>query len=211
MIDIAARPAPAPAAPVRWWLPLAVLVLGVGGGVLTEWAQGVLPDPWGAWANSVAAWCLVAFLVGALSGGARTAVAAAVATELLLVGSYYAAQSVQQLPVNGVTVVEWLVAGVVAGVVFGTAGRWWRQGSGRRATAGVAVVGGVLVMEGLYRAVRFPWQGSSGVVMVVAGVVLALLLSRSWRQRALVAGLLAAVVPLGWLATELVNAALAAH
>ncbi|WP_299951759.1 DUF6518 family protein [uncultured Modestobacter sp.] len=211
MIDTAARPVPAPAAPVRWWLPLAVLVLGIGGGVLTEWAQGVLPDPWGAWANSVATWCLVAFLVGAISGGVRTAIAAAVATELLLVGGYYAAQAVQLLPVNRVTVVEWLVAGVVAGVVFGTAGRWWRQGSGRQAAVAVAVVGGVLVMEGGYRAVRFPWQGSSGVVMVVAGALLALLLARSWRQRALVAGLLVAVVPLGWLAIELVNAALAAN
>lgn len=211
MIDTAARPAPAPAAPVRWWLPLAVLVLGVGGGVLTEWAQGVLPDPWGAWANSVAAWCLIAFLVGAISGGVRTAIAAAVATELLLVGGYHAAQSVQLLPVNRVTVVEWLLAGVVAGVVFGTAGQWWRRATGWRSTVAVAVAGGVLVTEGVHRAVRFPWQGSSGVVMVVAGALLALLLARSWRQRALVAGLLVAVVPLGWLATELVDAALSAN
>jgi hypothetical protein len=210
VIDTVDRPAPVPVAGHRWWLPVVVLLLGVGGGVLTEWAQGVLDDPWAAWANSVAAWCLVGALVGALSGGVRVAAAAAVATELLLVASYYAAQAVQLLPVDEVTVVEWLVAGVPAGVVFGTAGQWWRRGAGRSATVAAAVISGVLVMEGSYRAVAFPWQGSSGVVMAVVGVVLALLLGRSWRQRAAVLGLLVAVVPLGWLATELVNAALAA-
>ena len=210
MIDTVARPAPAPAPPLRWWLPLVVLLLGVGVGVGTEWAQGVLDDPWAMWANSVAAWCLAAFAVGALAGRVRWAVAAAVATELVLVGSYYTAQTVQLLPVDRVTVAGWLLAGVAAGVVFGTAGQWWRRGAGRRATVGAAVVSGVLVMEGLYRAVQFPWQGSSGVVMAVVGVALALLLGRSTRQRGAVLGLLVAVVPLGWLATELVNAAFAA-
>ena len=207
VIDTVRPTTPAPAAPQpRWWLPPVVLLLGVGVGVGTEWAQGVLGDPWAAWANSVAVWCLVAFAVGAVSGGPRVAAAAGVAVELLLVGSYYAAQAVQLLPVDRVTVAGWLVAGVVAGVVFGTAGHWWRRGAGRRATAAVALAAGVLMGEGLYRAVQFPWQGSSGAVMTGAGVVLALVLARSWRQRAVVLGLLVAVVPLGWLGTELVNA-----
>ena len=206
VIDTGLRPTPTPAAPTRWWLPFVVLLAGVGGGVLTEWAQGVLTDPWAMWANSVAAWCLVAVAVGALSGGPRVAVAAGVVVELLLVGGYYAAQAVQLLPVNGVTLAGWLVAGVLGGAVFGTAGHWWRYGDTRRATVGVALTSGVLVMEGLYRAVSFPWQGSSGVVMTAVGVALALLLGRSWRQRAVVLGLLLAVVPLGWLGLELTNA-----
>lgn len=205
VIDTAARPAPAPAAPVRWWLPIVVLLLGAGGGVLTEWAQGVLHDPWAMWANSIAAWCLVAFLVGALSGGPRVAIVAAVVTELLLVSGYYAAQAVQLLPVRGAVVVFWLAGGVLAGVVFGTAGWWWRRGEVRRAVVGAALISGVLVMEGVQRAVEFPWQGSSGAVMAVAGVVLGLLLGRSWRQRAVVLGLLLVVVPLGRLGLELAH------
>ena len=208
VIETAVRPTSA--GPLRLWLPAVVLLLGVGVGVGTEWAQGVLDDPWAMWANSVAAWCLPAALVGALAGGTRSATVAAVVTEVLLVASYYAAQSLQLLPVAGVTVAGWLLAGVAAGVVFGVAGQWWRSRDRRRATVGAALVSGVLVAEGLYRAVEFPWQGSSGVVMTVVGVVLGLLLGRSWAQRAAVLGLLVAVVPLAWLGTELVNAAFAA-
>ncbi|MGY1845667.1 DUF6518 family protein [Modestobacter sp. SYSU DS0875] len=197
------------AGPARWWLPLLVLVLGAGGGVATEWAQGALGDPWAAWANSVAAWCLPAFAVGALARRWRGAVTAAVATELLLVGGYYAAQAVQLLPVRPVTVVVWLVAGVAAGLVFGTAGWWWRSCGPRRAVAGVTLLAGVLVQEGVYRQVHFPWQGASGWVMVAAGLVVALL-ARTARQRLAVLGLLAVVVPAGWAGTELVNALLAA-
>ena len=208
VVESAVRPAPA--GPRHPWLPAVVLLLGVGVGVGAEWAQGVLDDPWAMWANSVAAWCLPAFLLGALSRGPRVAVAAGVATELLLVAGYYAAQAVQLLPVDRTTVVVWLAAGVLGGVVFGTAGHWWRRGGTREATVGAALVSGVLVVEGLYRAVSFPWQGSSGAVMAAAGLALALLLGRSWRQRAAVLGLLLAVVPLGWLGLELTNAVLAA-
>lgn len=185
---------------------LVVLLAGVGGGVLTEWLQGVLAGPWAAWANSVATWCLVAFAVGALSARARAAVLAGIAVELLLVGSYYVAQLAQELPVVPVTVAGWLLAGVVGGTVFGTAGRWWRAGQPPWALAGAALTSGVVVAEGLYRAVRFPWQGSAGVLMVAVGVALALLLGRSWRQRAVVLGALALVVPLGWLGTVVVDA-----
>ncbi|MBB3674891.1 DUF6518 family protein [Modestobacter versicolor] len=209
MIDTAPAPAEVTQTAPRWWLPVVVLLLGAGGGVLTEWLQGVLDDPWAAWANSVAAWCLPAFAVGALAGRVRVAVVAAVATELLLVGSYYVSQYAQLLPVDGVTVAGWLVAGVLAGVVFGVAGHWWRAGEPRTAVAGAALMSGAVVGEGLYRAVAFPWQGSSGAVMAAAGVVLAVLLGRTWRQRLTVLGLLAAVVPLAWLGTVVVDAAFA--
>ncbi|MGY1857631.1 DUF6518 family protein [Modestobacter sp. SYSU DS0290] len=202
-------PAPSRGQSARWWLPVLVLVVGAGGGVLTEWAQGELADPWAAWANSVAAWCLPAFAVGALARRWRGAVTAAVATELLLVGGYYAAQAVQLLPVRPGTVVVWLVAGVVAGLVFGTAGWWWRAGGPRRAVLGLALLAGVLVQEGAYRQVHFPWQGAAGWVMVAAGLAVALL-ARTWRQRLAVLGVLAVVVPAGWVGTELVNAVLGA-
>ena len=98
VVESAVRPAPA--GPRHPWLPAVVLLLGVGVGVGTEWALGVLDDPWAMWANSVAAWCLPAAVVGALAGGTRSATVAAVATEVLLVASYYAARSLQSLPVE---------------------------------------------------------------------------------------------------------------
>jgi hypothetical protein len=210
MIDTVPAPAAAARPQPRWWLPVVVLLVGVGGGVLTEWLQGELADPWAAWANSVATWCLVAAAVGALAGRVGLAAAAGVATELLLVGGYYAAQYAQLLPVRVGTVAGWLVAGVLAGTVFGVAGSWWRTGDRPRAVAGAALVSGVLVAEGLYRAVAFPWQGSAGAVMAAVGVALALVLGRTWRDRLTVLALLVAVVPLGWLGTQLVDAAFAA-
>jgi hypothetical protein len=200
----AGRPAPA------WALATVVLVLGIGGGVLTEHLQGVLEDPWAAWANSVAAWCLPAFAVGALAARPRAATAAGVGVELLLVSGYYAAQGAQGYPVVAATLVGWLGAGVIAGVLFGLAGSWWRASTPRLDTVGIALLSGVLVSEGLVRAVRFPWQGSSGVVMAAAGVLVAVVLGRSWRQRLVVVALLLLVVPLGLAGDALANQLFAA-
>ncbi|MGY2066574.1 DUF6518 family protein [Blastococcus sp. SYSU DS0619] len=197
--------------PAPWSvLALAVLVLGTGGGVLTEHLQGVLDGPWAMWANSVAAWCVPAFAVGALAVRVLVAAVAGVVTELLLVTSYYVTQSAQDVPHATSTAVGWLAAGVVAGMVFGIAGAWWRAGEGWRGSVAVALLAGVLVSEGLMRAVRFPWQGSSGVIMAAVGVVVALLLGRSWRQRLAALALLAVVVPLGLLGTEIVDRVFAA-
>ena len=181
-----------------WLVAAAVLVVGLGGGVLTEYLQGVLRDPWAMWANSVAAWVAVAFTAGAVAGRVRVAVAAGVAVQLLLTAGYYSAQVAQDLPVAWSTALGWAVAGVVGGAVFGTAGAWWRGGSTGKAVAGAALLGGVLVGEGLVRAVQFPWQGSSGVVMTSVGVAVVLLLGRTWRQRLLALAATAAVLPLGW-------------
>ncbi|TWH73239.1 hypothetical protein JD78_01762 [Modestobacter roseus] len=127
---------PAPSARTelaRWWLPVLVLVLGAGGGVLTERVQGALAGSWAHWGHAVAAWCLASFAVGALARRWRGAVAAAVATQLLLVVGFHAARAVQLLPVDEAAAVVWSVAGVAAGLVFGTVGWWWRAARQRLA------------------------------------------------------------------------------
>jgi ABC-type transport system involved in cytochrome c biogenesis permease subunit len=60
------------------------------------------------------------------------------------------------------------------------------------------------------RAVRFPWQGASGAIMITAGLLVALALGRSRRQRLVAVGFLAVVVPAGWAGTELVDQLFAA-
>jgi hypothetical protein len=132
------------------------------------------------------------------------------AVQFLLVTGYYVAQAVAGLPLSGSTVAGWLVAGTVAGVVFGTAGSWWRAADGWRAIAGSALVSGVFVAEGCLRAMRFPWQGASGATMIVAGLLAALVLGRTWRGRLVAVALLVVVVPVGWAGFELVNQLLAA-
>jgi hypothetical protein len=140
----------------------------------------------------------------------RVAAVAGVVAELLLVIGYYVTQSAQGVPHATATAVGWALAGIVAGIVFGVAGAWWRASGPPRSTAAVAVLAGVLVSEGLVRAVRFPWQGPSGVLMAAVGVALVVVLGRSWRERLVVAGLLVAVVPLGLLGVEIVDRLFAA-
>src|SRR3954452_7622683 len=83
-------------------VPLAglVLLLGVAGGVLTEVLQGVLDHPWAAWVDSIAVWAALAFPVGAIVGTSGAAAVAGVATETLLVVSFYAAQAAEGVPVS---------------------------------------------------------------------------------------------------------------
>lgn len=198
-------------APGAWWLAVIVVVLGLGGGALTQVAQGVLDDPWAAWANSIAAWCLPAFVVGALAVRRGRATAAGVVTLLLLVIGYYAMRLVAddiELPPER-TLLVWTLGAVAGGVVFGLAGAWWRAADVRLQVLGAALISAVLVGEGIQRQVMFPWQGNSGLIMVGAGIVLAFALARSTRQKALIPLLAAAVVPLGlagiWLTNYLIN------
>ncbi|WP_143278434.1 DUF6518 family protein [Blastococcus haudaquaticus] len=200
---VPAPPGPRPVPP--WVLGIVVVVLGAGVGALTEYLQGALDDPWAMWANSVAAWCVPAFAIGALAVRLPIAAAAGIATELLLVTAYYVTQSAQGVPHATSTAIGWALAAVVAGVVFGVAGAWWRGREPRRAVGGAALLAGVLVSEGLFRAVHFPWQGDSGVIMAGVGLVVAAVLGRSWGQRLAVVGLLVLVVPLGLLGIEGVN------
>jgi len=193
-------------------VPLAglVLLLGVAGGVLTEVLQGVLDHPWAAWVDSIAVWAALAFPVGAVAGTSGAAAVAGVATEALLVVSFYAAQAAEGYPVGERSVAFWLLAAVPGGVVFGVAGAWWRRADLWRQAAGTALLGGVFVVEGAVRWQQFPWQHDAGALMVAAGLVAPLLLGRSWRARLLGLAGVAVVLPLGTLGWQLTDAVLSA-
>ncbi|MFC8923821.1 DUF6518 family protein [Cellulosimicrobium sp. NPDC057127] len=208
----AARPAPVLApvpAPVPARVPLgraaAVLAAALALGVLTEWLQGVLVDPWAMWANSVAAWVAVAFAAGALVRRPVAAVALGVGAETMLMAGYYGARTLHDVPSDARILAFWLGGALVGGAVFGLAGAWWRSDVAWRQVTGVALLGGVLVSEGLMRWQMFPWQGASGAIMCAVGVVCAVALARSPRQRWLVPLALAATVPLGLLGTATAN------
>lgn len=183
----------------------AVLAAALALGVLTEWLQGVLVDPWAMWANSVAAWVAVAFAAGALVRQPVAAAALGVGAEMMLMAGYYGARTLHGVPSDARILAFWLGGALVGGAVFGLAGAWWRSDVAWRQVTGVALLGGVLVSEGLMRWQMFPWQGASGAIMCVVGVVCAVVLARSRRQRWVVPLVLAATVPLGLLGTATAN------
>ncbi|MFF0175034.1 DUF6518 family protein [Micromonospora profundi] len=173
-----------------------------------------LPFPIAELGNSTATWAVAAFLFGywVRSGWLRAALGATVLL-VVAVPSYYLAAALLQGDDLAVlwapTSLVWMFFGVLAGVVFGTAGTWAR-GTGWRQIVGVALPAAVFFEEAARFAGKATDPGySSGAWWNVAidlalGVLIVVLTGRSHRQRALA---VAVAVPLA--AAILVTFALA--
>ncbi|MGW4641029.1 DUF6518 family protein [Sphaerisporangium sp. NPDC004334] len=189
-------------APPRTWVLVVVAV--VGGlllGPVDLLAQVVLPYPWANLANSPAVWAVAAFALGAwgMQGLVRVSVAAALML-VLAVESYYAAAVVFRHD-DGATLYNqvalmWMGFGVLAGVVFGVAGAWFRSSRRWRANIGLAALSGVFVAEALrdLRTGVFGW--STALILTVIALVAPIALGRSLRHRL---ESLALVIPLALL------------
>ncbi|KOX08626.1 DUF6518 family protein [Micromonospora profundi] len=173
-----------------------------------------LPFPIAELGNSTATWAVAAFLFGywVRSGWLRAALGATVLL-VVAVPSYYLAAALLQGDDLAVlwapTSLVWMFFGVLAGVVFGTAGTWAR-GTGWRQIVGVALPAAVFFEEAARFAGKATDPGySSGAWWNVAidlalGVLIVVLTGRSHRQRALA---VAVAIPLA--AAILVTFALA--
>ena len=136
------------------WVLLAVAVVGgVLLGAVDLIAQRELPYPWANLANSSAVWAVGAFAIGRWVGPAlrvRPALAGAVLL-LVAVESYYlTATLVQNDALSNLwspSTLLWLAFGVLAGVIFGTAGGWSGASSTWRRMLGSALPGAVLLAE----------------------------------------------------------------
>jgi uncharacterized protein DUF6518 len=97
-------------------------------GVVTLWGQSHLPGEWSAIANSGAVWLLPATLVGAVMPTDLRAALAGALTLVVAVAVFYAAVPFLVAGASSAPrgVVIWSVTAVVAGPVFGVAGRWIR-------------------------------------------------------------------------------------
>jgi hypothetical protein len=191
------------AAPSRWWLVVAV-VAGALLGPLDLWGQVASPYPWAHLFNSPAVWAAAAFAYGRW---ARHRVAAPVGATIVLVvavEAYYLAdvlvREADRANLTSPTAFVWLVAGIVAGLVFGTAGAWAATPCGWRAVLGRAALPAVLGAEATYNVMRIANEPADGrpddlgqfaalLAALGLGVLIALIRHTDRRTATRVAGL----------------------
>ncbi|MGC4909970.1 DUF6518 family protein [Streptomyces cyaneofuscatus] len=187
----------APAAPrgdVRTRVGRAAVAAGGGLllGVLTNLAQGWLPDTWQQLANSGAVWSAVAFAVGAVlyrhERLVQAASGGAVAEVGLVVGYYGYAEFGRDGAGSLFFPLVWLGLGLVAGPLFGAAGWWWRRGLDvRRRVLSLGAFAGLWGMEGLMYAVDLGYMQEAYACLALF-VLIPLLMARDHKERALTLG-----------------------
>lgn len=173
--------------PDRWWMsaPLA----GVGLGILTNLAQGVLPGASNQIANSGAVWCVPAFTAGALVAGGHLAprksvLAGLCTTTGLVVGYYGYAEFGRGGMGSPFWPLVWLAMALVSGPLFGAAGAWWRRGrTAPRRVAGLASLAAVFGMEAILYA-RVLHHAEQAWVCTALLALVPLLMGRGRKERA---------------------------
>jgi Family of unknown function (DUF6518) len=160
-----------------------IVVVGIATGALTQVGQSVLPDGWSQAANAISPWLFVAFALGAAMPDRRWAVVAGVAALILsLVGYYLMIELRYGYGGSRGSLLLWGTGALVAGTVFGVAGQWWRRGGPWQVAAAIGVLAAVFVAEGIYQIGIQP-DAAIGAGFVVVGLIVPLVLGRSWGER----------------------------
>lgn len=183
---------PTAAGPGRMWIAVAFATgVGLGGGVLTSFAQTVLADGWSALANSGSTWVTLALLVGLSAAGRwRVGAVAGFVTLAWMVVGYYATSQLRGFPVGTDAILIWTAVAAVAGPVFGAAGALVRDQRRRLRAASVGITGSVWLMEGIrFLSLATDAHSNSGPgatagwCYILVGLGLTLVLGRSMRDR----------------------------
>lgn len=167
------------------------LAVGVGllVGALTAYAQGWLSDATNSLANSAGPWSVATFLVARFTRRLPVAVAAAMLTLACCELGYALATVVRGDSNSTTTVLFWLTAAVVAGPPIGVAAAWSTQ-PGLQRGVGFAVIGGVLLGEGVYGwttvADTTDWRYWAVESVIGATVVLVAAVRSQWPRHGLV-------------------------
>lgn len=166
-----------------------------------------MPGDWNTLVNSGAVWLLVAFLISAVAPSTAWAVVAGMGTLIVEVMGYFVSVWLLvgvDIPFGGT--LFWLLVAVVAGPIFGIAGHWWRVGNKRQHVLALALMGGVFLAEG---SIAMLWgeqyKLTSRRVEISIGLLIPLLLGRSWQTRLAGVGALFVIVPLGLTAYQVIN------
>ena len=185
-----------------------MLAIGAGGllGPLDLAGQVHAPYPVAHLFNSPAVWALAAFAFGWWARERVASIAGAVIVLVVGVETYYLAdvlvRGASRSNLTSSTALVWLVAGVIAGVVFGTAGSWASGRSGWRAVAGRAALPAVFGSEAVYNLARIATEPAGGrpddlgqfaVLLLVLALLMLTVVVRGI-PRAMVVRVIAAVV-----------------
>lgn len=130
-----------------------VALVALGGaviGMLTAFGQTYLPFELSPLANSAGSWSLAAFMLSLVEVVPRRgAVLGAVALATMLAG-YAVATQFRGFPVGIGLLVFWGAASIVVGPAMGAGAVWVRGSDAIRIAAGVALIAGILIGEGVY-------------------------------------------------------------
>lgn len=167
----------APATPVRDVRARVALVVGVGLaiGCLTSFGQAHLDGALNALVNSVGAWLVAPFFLGALMRTARGAVAAGLVACALQVVGYYVTAELRGFAAGGSIVVFWTACAVVGGPLLGLAGHHWRA---RPDGLGATVLPAVFLAEGLWTYAHELGYYDTAALWLGIGALLAVVLGR---------------------------------
>jgi hypothetical protein len=169
---------------LNWAQRIGIMILaGLGVGALTVLGQGSLPGSWNHFANSGAMWLLAAFLIGALMPSYRWAAPAGVVTLFGALAGYTLTTATIGYAYTVSAFAFWGAVGLVGGPVFGAAGRGWRSPDIRLRVIGLALLGGVFAAEGWYYMNRSLQDFLAGWLFIAIGLLLAVLLARSNKER----------------------------
>lgn len=203
--DSASRPAPSSAVRRKWWL--VAVVAGLVLGPLDLYGQVDVPYPWANLFNSPAVWAAAAFAFGWWKRESPSAAIGAVIVMVVGVEAYYLADVLVRGADRGnlmsSTAAVWLAAGVVAGVVFGTAGGWGTATTGWRAELGRASLPAVVGAEAVHNTIRVATEsadarpddlGQFAAILAVLAVAVLVVLVRGAERRTVTRIVLMAVV-----------------
>lgn len=162
---------------------LAAVGIGVLLGIATQLLQGILPGALNWIANALSGWLLAAYLFGSRM---RTPWVAAAASTVMLVaalaGYYATVQARFGYGTNGPILLFWGFGSVAGGLVFGSAGWWWRHGEPRVRAAAIGLLAALFVAEGIYFLLILP-DSTVGIGALIAGLIVPAVLGRDRHDR----------------------------
>jgi hypothetical protein len=159
-----------------------MVLAGLAIGALTVFGQSILPGSWNHFANSGAIWLLPAFLIGSIMPSYRWASPAGVVTLFGALTGYTLTAGALGYPYTLSAFAFWGVIGVIGGPIFGAAGYAWRSQDIRQRVIGLGLLGGVFVAEGWFM-MQYIQDLLAGWLFIGVGLLLALLLARSFKER----------------------------
>ena len=119
-------------------------------GVLTSIGQGFLPFELSPLANSAGSWSLAAFALALVEVGPRRAAVLGAAALVTMLAGYAIATTLRGFAVGTALLAFWGLASIVIGPALGVGAAWFRGRDAVRSAAGMALVAGILIGEGMY-------------------------------------------------------------